>query len=353
MKLDELRRNPAQNATPNGPEAALQILAKFGAKDNLGISMTSKPKLGINPRSEHMTPLGVYFYPAEYYIQKKEKHKELEYVDNAPFIQIFSIAGNILHIDKLSNSEFNACVDKLIELVPTLSTSYSTSGSDLRTAITMSVRIAPREASVKTPGGQLWFILRELSKKLSNSKKSARGTSTNKIPDDDDDIWMEAWSTDDPVEPEPTKPESIADTETIIWNKLLRLIGYSAVIDSGSGIIHLNEPTQGVVVDPSKMKQIATVNNKSQIDTDTVFDQRAPTLEWIERALKLIKVGHYKKFSKRIANYMISVGNRNPKIWDQLSDEDKLAIHKFAGSSAVPAPSTQKSSNSMLGDTAP
>jgi hypothetical protein len=39
-----------------------------------------------------------------------------------------------------------------------------------------------------------------------------------------------------------------------MWNWLIRQLGYVAVRDNGDGIIHVNEPTQGMVVDPRAIK---------------------------------------------------------------------------------------------------
>ena len=65
-KIYEARSNPGQNAKLSGHPAAVKFLQ---GKDlnRYGVSMTSIPKLGINPGSNYNTPVGIYFYPAEFY----------------------------------------------------------------------------------------------------------------------------------------------------------------------------------------------------------------------------------------------------------------------------------------------
>ena len=52
------------------------------------------------------------------------------------------------------------------------------------------------------------------------------------------------------------------DESTIIrWNKVLRDLGFTSVMDNGAGWIAHNERTQGVILDPRIIKQVKTFNN--------------------------------------------------------------------------------------------
>ena len=240
VDIIEARRNPSQNSMPNGPKGALQILSKIKDLDRCGISMTSVPKLGINPRSIYNTPIGVYFYPAEHYISRKSEGRKLEYVDEAQYIQIFTISGNILFLSRISDADVKQVITSLQNSIQSL-LSYGKSGDVIRSKINISYRNSGLHANNKSPGGKLWFILCELSEFLSNK-------SVNDNEDDD------PYKYSQPV-------KITAEKSTLIWNKLIRLLGYSAVIDDGDSIIHLNEPRQGVVVDTKAISHVATVNN--------------------------------------------------------------------------------------------
>jgi len=52
------------------------------------------------------------------------------------------------------------------------------------------------------------------------------------------------------------------DESTIVrWNKVLRDLGFTSVMDNGPGWIAHNERTQGVILDPRIIKQVKTFNN--------------------------------------------------------------------------------------------
>ena len=92
--LFELRRNPEINKKIAGYQEAIKFLESI--PDNelryYGISMTMLPKLGVNPGSSHdTTPLGVYFYPARYYMQLLKSGDEVPYMNNAKYINIIKL----------------------------------------------------------------------------------------------------------------------------------------------------------------------------------------------------------------------------------------------------------------------
>ena len=94
LSLDEARRNPDKNKKLAGHAGAVQFLQGLG-KDitDYGVSMTTLPKLGINPGSKYNTPVGIYFYPADYYLRRKagSGKGKLDFQDDAQYIQIFEI----------------------------------------------------------------------------------------------------------------------------------------------------------------------------------------------------------------------------------------------------------------------
>lgn len=192
--IGEARRNPHMSERIKGHEEALQFLQKYGTK-NVGVSMTSIEKLGINPGSEYDTPLGIYFYPADYYVETISSGRELPFVSDASYIQIFGYRG--ARVWDLSNDS------QATEIENKLKTQFP------EDVIDKLMSEGQSKAHIKTQNGILWYVLLRVS-----------GEQTNKNP-------------------------------PLVWNQLIRELGFDVVVDAnGEGIIHHYEPTQGVVVNP-------------------------------------------------------------------------------------------------------
>lgn len=270
MRLQELlekRRNPEKNITRQGHPGAVDYLASLGKArwGNMGVSMTNVAKLGINPGSKYDTPIGVYFYPATYYMETKLAGQQLDFQDSASYIQIFEIKGNILDTVEMDMSQYDESVQKLLSLVPQLSKTYSISGDDLYSRLSSIITNSKANAKVKTPAGRFWNVVYNLSTLLGDPSGRKKKPWSHPADDDEDDAYTV----------QPTK-RIAAEKSTLIWNKLMRMLGYSAVIDEDA-IVHENEPIQGVVFDPSKIVHLATIENRKSEkdyikDPDTALD---------------------------------------------------------------------------------
>lgn len=218
MKVNEIveaRKNPELNADRlSGHRQALRYLIDNNLVNNpnIGISMTEVPKLGINPLSEYDTPLGIYFYPVDYYVRIVTKErwgnipgKKLPFQHNTPYIQIFSYNGDQLDISNVSDEEYNRIMGELTDwFTPHM--------------VEIAEKISESEARVKSNGGRLWHIMYYLT--IHDKSK---------------------WS------------------PHVNWNNLIRALGYTSVIDRGKGIIHPNEPTQGFVADPTVITRLEQI----------------------------------------------------------------------------------------------
>ena len=84
-----------------------------------------------------------------------------------------------------------------------------------------------------------------------------------------------------------------ASKRTIVSNKILRLLGFDAVIDTlGTGIIHKNEPQQGFFTSKGGLERVATVDNTVySLPTTSVMsiltNPKSPS-EQIEQALNAV-----------------------------------------------------------------
>lgn len=203
MKIQDIveaRRNPELNVKAKGHAAAVEYLKKYGV-DNTGISMTKIPKLGLNPKSKFDTPVGIYFYPARYYLERVANNKQLPFQHDAPYIQVFTYPkdAKVLDLGSFTEDQYDRTLDYLIEKLDYYDADvyeFADTGRD-------------GEALVDSPGGWLWYVL---------------------------------WN--------------LAEKDPIKWNKLLRDLGYDVVLDNGTGTIHKNEPTQGIVVNPRVVQHL-------------------------------------------------------------------------------------------------
>ena len=233
--LLELRRNPSQNQKIAGHQEAAEFIKKHWKNttaDEYGVSMTTLPKLGVNPSSKYNTPLGIYFYPGSYYLEKKYKNNDsLDFQEDAPYIQIFKFDGKadgVLDIDALDVGSYGDYIKLLYDNINSIATLLSTSEDVVKRKIAEFSIEAQTEANVKSYGGYLWYVLWQLSKFHLKVKN---------------------------------RPQGQAQRSSIIWNSLFRLLGIDIILDNDSGIIHQNEPCQGVVINPRSIQHAATIEN--------------------------------------------------------------------------------------------
>ena len=215
--VGEARTNPEQNPKPESGFTELASVAKtISDPKNWAISMTTEPKLGINPQvgiSED-TPKGIYFYPLNYALSKIRNGRQLPWGNDYPYIQLFQYdrSGEMtkrtkVDINKLKKALSKYCPEEVIQEV-----------------------IDDPEFD----GTPYWFIYDCLS-----------------------------------------RLEQSDETNIVRWNKVLRDLGFTSVYDDGDGWIAYNEPTQGVILDPRIIKQHKTIINKQQsrVVTPAVIEQ--------------------------------------------------------------------------------
>lgn len=258
----ESRRNPDKNPRAPGHQAALKFLKSIEARMwltgrpefntyNYGVSMTNLPKLGVNPGSQYNTPVGIYFYPAEYYMKLKEQNKELDFQDSAPYIQILKIQGNFEEISDMTESVFYAYIKKLHAQAGKIGTLIGLSEKQTQDLLSRIVARSSSEAMVDTHGGHFWNVLYSLGFYAGRGKRSG------------------------------APPRS-----SVVWNAILRLVGIDGLIDRGEGIIHPNEPTSGVAIDPRSVQLVRTFTNTSNPDLEQLNASRASLLSYWSQYLK-------------------------------------------------------------------
>jgi hypothetical protein len=206
QEVDEARTNPEQNVKLESGMKELEAVAKtISDPENWAVSMTSEPKLGINPQvgiSED-TPKGIYFYPLNYVLGKIHSRKPLPWANDYPYIQLFQYdrSGEMTQQTQVDSAKLKQALSQYCS--PEI------------------MQQAEEEDSYD--GTPFWYIYDCLS-------RLGKGDETN----------------------------------IIRWNKVLRDLGFTSVFDPGRGWIAENEPTQGVVLDPRIIKQHKTIANRKE-----------------------------------------------------------------------------------------
>ena len=235
FEIIEARKNPEQNPkTPinkiiiNALDAATSDVAGI---TNVFVSFTTVDKLGINPKSDYDTPLGIYAYPAVYVedtIGPNRQMARLPFAGNSPYVNIFNAAGNIINIATITEKELVPYYKKIIEIVARYNPDL-----DAKHEVKSIFNNSETLASVKSlPGGKFWYVTLEIAR---NFLKINLKTST-----------------------------------PVAWNKLFRMLGIDGVVDytlrSGKGIIHPNEPSQAVFFSINAVTNVKRYDNKYSPD---------------------------------------------------------------------------------------
>jgi hypothetical protein len=241
QQIAELRRSERERVplpskiSELGHPAAVEFLEDKD-RSRYAVTMTGLPKVGVNPRSRYNTPVGIYFYPADYYYDKIKAGAELPFQHNAKYIQIMEIVTpDILVLNDVIEDDFENMTATIINLK---------SSAQYREQVQQFINQAEYSAKVNTPAGRLWYVMWRVSDFIAGSTLR-----TNKP------------QTLDGYRP-PPRP-------AVVWNWLIRNLGYKVVIDNGWGIIHDNELTQGVIIDTKGTYRVAaTIENAKSLDLE-------------------------------------------------------------------------------------
>jgi hypothetical protein len=212
--VNEARVNPEQNYKFGSGKLELAAFAEdISDKSNWGVSMTLLPKLGINPQPgvSEDTPKGIYFYPLDYFINMVKNKKRLPWGDHLEYMQLF----------QYDNSHMMTPETKVpFEDMKRVLNEYGVTDNDIQYAID--------EPGMSARGGinnPLWFMYDALGKRFKEDER-----------------------------------------KIIVWNKILRNLGFTVLFDNGKSWIAFGEPYQGCVLDPRVIKTHKTFTNYVQGD---------------------------------------------------------------------------------------
>lgn len=260
--MQEARKNPEMNPKISAYQHLKlryeKVTGNITTKvKNLFVSFTTIEKLGINPKSEYDTPLGIYAYPAQYVMKEiHHSHEDmtmLPFAGDSPFVNIFEATGNIINISSFTKPAAMKYYKKLGQIYsdyykkanPKIekNKAWKFAVDDLESVINRASRLAKDNS----PGGQFWYVLISIVRKLSNI---------------------------------------IGTPAPVIWNKVMREMDIDGVVDLGKGIIHSNEPTQAVFFHIGAIKDNKRYDNKwSKYD----IEQGQRVEGFVENAKEVLK----------------------------------------------------------------
>ena len=251
-QLDEARVNPEQNYKFGSGKYELAAFAEsISDKSNWGVSMTLLPKLGINPQPgvSEDTPKGIYFYPLDYFLSMVKNKKRLPWGDHLEYMQLF----------QYDNSHMMTPDTKVpFEDMKRALNEYGVTDRDIQDTID-----EPNMSARKGVNDPLWFTYDALSKRFTNDER-----------------------------------------RIIVWNKILRNLGFTVLFDNGKSWIAFGEPYQGCVLDPRVIKTHKTFINYVQGDKLSM-KQLSDALYWNTTHLKAA-TNIRQQLSSQVAKEMLS-----------------------------------------------
>ena len=243
-ELDERRSHPELNTGREGYAGAIQFLQQIAPAQlgEYGVSMTTVPKVGINPNAQDpTTPAGVYFYPAKYFITIKSRGAKLPFADNAPYINILKLT-HATEVGEMPLEQYQQMRQKVVAAIPQLSKEFGVSERSIISYLNANMPDIKQSAPGVAFGSTFWKALQGLSKSM--------------LP-----FWTKVVQQFKGQKPN----ENQAARSTLIFNKMLRTIGISTAIDSGKSAIHINEPAQGVILNPRDVQVVRQFSNNQTI----------------------------------------------------------------------------------------
>lgn len=217
--LIEKRKNPLTNTKVS----AYEQLKKYKDDPSIYLSYTSLKKLGINPKSNWNTPMGIYTYPIKEIWHKIEATKSstgVPWASHQPYIHIikYNGTGNLIEAETYSNlfKDIKHIREKY---------SYVYENSKIET-IDDVIRKGMRTSVNSTDFAKFWNITHLISNDMIYVKKHSSKSMLN-------------------------------------WSTLLRSLGYTGFSDkSGTGIIHPSEPIQTIFLSKKDITVVDMILNK-------------------------------------------------------------------------------------------
>jgi hypothetical protein len=217
------------------------IYQKYG--NNAYISFTKMNKLGVNPviSPTKTTPVGIFAYPLSYLmVTLKGDIEGIPYARHERFIQVFSIkpGARVIQFDRIQGSTISTIAQKVAH--PGMFKKWfgkPTPEAEIDAAL-KGMLLYPQLKSYAKANGLPWQPMHAIANSLVNSNGTL--------------LWnvTKEW----------------AKGNYSRWNKILRDLGVDAIVDNDTSTIHMIEPTQMVVLNPTIIQPIDVIPNHEEFD---------------------------------------------------------------------------------------
>lgn len=228
-------------------------LEPFKEARDVYVTYSDIEKVGVNPQTGYNTPVGVYAYPLRPMFGDVIT-RAVPFAGDRNYVHVLQATGRVLDLFLYSQADYERDADKLMALYgnrlrisgkfldfirselpregwpddPLDALRFI--GSSPERVFGLVREFAEGDARQKTPGGMIWNLTREIAQQL--------------------------------IEGQPRPGGGTTPRAAIIWNQVLRALGYGVIDDRmGQGIIHRNEPIQAVFLYASAARHLATFHN--------------------------------------------------------------------------------------------
>jgi hypothetical protein len=184
------------------------------------VSMRHFPEIGVNPSTEHHgSPAGIYAYPlASAEVCRQIEADNLPYVNWARYAALIRISESAVVLsDEATEAEVESARTKLSEIMGAILTPQAWKEAQ---------RIAAKNTHVEHAAGILYKEAHVAASLISASRSETPQDAINMVKLNDVPMYGE----------DKERP--------LIWNSVLRRIGFDAVLDNGTKFIYNVEPYQ-------------------------------------------------------------------------------------------------------------
>lgn len=215
-------------------------------------------KLGINPRSEFDTPIGIYGYPLKSDSFKEFMHEEIPFATDRQFIHFFRPRrpDRVVVLQSLDD-------DAALELVKHIAAAN-------RDVIEQHGPNSPWRAD-RDP----WSHLLNVRNFIDNSSRAHVRTPGGRF-------WFYTWK--------------LADGNAKLWNRLFRRAGITGVVDEVDGIIHENEIEQAVFFSLRDVELLGSYDNVPPTDARKITSKREvfdpKKIEFVKKLQNALRRAH-------------------------------------------------------------
>lgn len=233
MKIEEIflteeRSNPNLNPRVN----VMDMLSLYGGTPNTYVHFSSVRKLGINPKINYATPIGVYSYPMTHVQRRTDNftrnvHNAMEFLSDRPYVYVIRHRpSNPLVLQRYRDYDRDS--EKVLEYI--LNTVPNNAFAIKNEFRTFNARFGSMDQ-----GRRIWNLIYTLIDYTSER------------------------------------------TGVVSYKILHKVLGYDMVLDMGDGIIHTNEPYQAVHFVLNRIEVLDFAEKKAELprSRQQAFDELA------------------------------------------------------------------------------